>query len=468
MAIATLPLLLVLICLPAGAEDFPPLPARAETALKTIDADDIHAYISFMASNAMKGRNAGTPGNDRTADWIADFFEEMGLKGGGPEGSFFQEFEFRQSAARGEKARTRNVIAIWEGSDPVLRHEAVVIGAHFDHVGIQGQKSNPARLGRARKGDIVWNGADDNASGTAAVMELAQAFALARVPTRRSIVFICFSAEEHGLYGSGHYVKEPSFPLDKTSAMINLDMVSRNPGKPVMVMGLDTDEDGFLEESLDRIALRLDEFEYRSAGTGFGGSDHAPFIKKGIPAVFFFSGFHKDYHQISDEVDKICPDRVRSIAGAAFLLAFDVANRKERICFDSEFGDRGKKNGDRPRLGIDLGDRVQAGKLAGLGLDKNQGALYVAGVYGDSIAARAGLKSKDMILRLGNVNISRKEPTSSLRRAIRSVPIGTEVPILVLRGSEIITLNATWPEPQKKVRPLREEIEEMAEKEEKR
>jgi len=420
-----------------------PLDARVQAALETIDSDDIYTYIAYLASNSLKGRNAGTEGNDRAADWIGEFFADLGLCGGACGKSYFQPFEFSARGMRGEKVMTRNVIACWRGSDPLLRDEVVIIGAHFDHVGMHGQKSNPWRLGKPSRGDLVWNGADDNASGTSAVLEIAQAFALSRVPTRRSIVFICFSAEEHGLYGSRHYVENPSFPLDDTAAMLNLDMIGRNPTLPVLVFGLASDQDGFARDALQNLAHPwCDGVEFRSSGGGFGGSDHWPFLREGVPAFFFFTGFHRDYHMNSDEVEKIATEHVQKIACSIFLLAYEIANRENRLVFNTAWGH--KINSKRKTLGIDSSGKVPSSRLEGLGLPEDQGAFRVAGVYSDTVASRAGLRPGDLILRLGTVTILAKDPSDSLREAIKSAPCGTAIPLIILRGREIITLEAEW------------------------
>jgi len=377
---AKLLILCFILSAPAGiialSGDLQPLDPRTEAALETIDSFDAHTYVSYLASDALRGRNAGTKGNEMAAEWIAAFFEEMGLKGGGGGGSFRQPFEFPISGRKGEKARVCNVVAVWGGSDPVLKHEAVVIGAHFDHVGAHGQKINASRLGRATNEDMIWNGADDNASGTSAVLEIAQAFALARVPTKRTIVFACFNAEEHGLYGSDHYVRNPYIAIEKTSAMINLDMVGRNAGKPVTIFFLESDRDGFLKEAVDRAALRMGGFDYRNGGVILGGSDHYNFIKNSVPALMFFSGMHTDVHRPSDEVDKIDPERMRDIARVVFLVALDVANRPELLAFAGEEKVLPQAGMGRKILGIDVDD-VQPGRLARLGLPGNQGAVRV-------------------------------------------------------------------------------------------
>jgi hypothetical protein len=426
------------------SDELEPLEPRAAVALETIDADDALAYVSFLASDALRGRNAGTKGNETAAEWIAAFFEEMALEGGGGDGGFCQPFNFRAGGRKGTDTEICNVIAVWQGSDPVLKHEAVVIGAHFDHVGTYGQKVRASRIGRATKQDMIWNGADDNASGTAAIMEIAQAFALARVPVKRTIVFACFNAEEHGLYGSSHYVKNPYIPIEKTSAMINLDMVGRNPDKPVTVFCIDSDRDGFLKKAVERAAKRVDGPEFHPGGSGIGGSDHHFFYQNRVPSLFFFGGMHADLHRPSDEVDKITPERMRDIARVVFLVALDVANRPEQLAFADETRELTPSARGRKLLGIDVGD-VKPELLDLLGLPGDQGAVRVASIYRDTAAARSKLKRNDLIISLGENLISRAEPLESLKRAIREAPTGVDVPLVVVRGDETITLEVQWP-----------------------
>jgi peptidase M28-like protein len=201
-----------------------------------------------------------------------------------------------------EQPRAANVIGVLPGADSALAREAVVIGAHYDHLG--------------REGAAVYHGADDNASGTALVLGLARSFAAARPP--RTLVFILFAGEERGLLGSSHHVGKPSVvPVDRMAAMLNFDMVGRLAGRPVFVGGVDTGA-GFrpLVEAAGRdVGLDLD-----LRGGGGGASDHSRFHDAGVPVLFFHSGPHADYHQPSDTADKIrYPEMARIVDLAAEL-----------------------------------------------------------------------------------------------------------------------------------------------------
>ncbi|MBI1851273.1 MAG: M28 family peptidase [Planctomycetes bacterium] len=211
---------------------------------------------------------------------------------------------------------TANVVAILDGSDERLRDEYVVVGAHYDHVG------------KNAEGE-VWNGADDNASGTATILGLAAAFAAA--PPKRSILFIAFGAEEKGLLGSLQYLDDPLVPLAKTVAMLNLDMVGRNAPDHVTMIGARSSPE--LEEIAGRAAkdvgLTLDD----DGESFFDQSDHAGFYHRRIPVVFLTSMEHPDYHHATDTADKIDGDKMERIARLSYEVVREVADRAERPTF---------------------------------------------------------------------------------------------------------------------------------------
>jgi Zn-dependent M28 family amino/carboxypeptidase len=217
----------------------------------------------------------------------------------------------------------RNVIAVLPGSDPARSGEAVVIGAHYDHVGHGGRLSvSPERAGE------IHNGADDNASGTAAIIEMAHAAAGQQQRFPRTLIFIAFAGEERGLLGSAHYVKDPTISTAKTVAMLNLDMVGRSRGS-VDVSGLDVSPS--LEQDL-KAAMQsaAPDLRVRREGPGAGRSDDSSFIDRGIPAINFFTGFHDDYHRPGDDWEKIDTAGTRQVATLALELAARLAARPDR------------------------------------------------------------------------------------------------------------------------------------------
>ncbi|MDF1667782.1 MAG: M20/M25/M40 family metallo-hydrolase, partial [Planctomycetota bacterium] len=216
-----------------------------------------------------------------------------------------------------ETIMTRNVIGILPGSDPVLKNEYIVIGAHYDHVGVGGGKK-----------DRIHNGADDNASGTSALIEIAKAFGAHKTRQARSVIFIAFSGEEKGLYGSRHYSERPVYPLDKTVAMFNLDMVGRNTPKEVTLFGAEQ------SKMLKRVVTAQNKasinYKLDLPAKISGNSDHASFYAKNVPVIFFTTGLHKDYHQVTDHPEKIDAVKIRDVARLCFLTATKVANSKDK------------------------------------------------------------------------------------------------------------------------------------------
>ena len=223
-----------------------------------------------------------------------------------------------------------NVVGILEGSDPALRGEYVVFSAHMDHVGV----------GRPdERGDSIYNGADDDASGTVAVIEVAEAMASLATPPRRSMIFLLVSGEEKGLWGSEHFAENPPVPIERVVANFNTDMVGRNWPDTIVAIGREHSD---LGETLGRVNAAHPElgmtaiddlwpeerFYYRS--------DHYNFARKGVPVLFFFNGTHEDYHRPSDSPEKIDADKAARIARLVFYLGMDVGNRTERPRWDPE------------------------------------------------------------------------------------------------------------------------------------
>lgn len=217
---------------------------------------------------------------------------------------------------------TQNVIGYLEGSDPKLKNEVLIIGAHYDHVGYQ-KEHEPGK-------DYIYNGADDNASGTTAVLAIAQAFGrLSRKP-KRSILFMTYAGEEKGLFGSRSYVDKPLLPLEQTVAMLNLDMVGRNSVDSLWMVGQGRSPDLAQINSEEN-----KEIGFKLVGDDkvIGGSDHMSFYRKNIPFLFYFAGFHPDYHQLTDHSDLINTVKLSKVARLAFRTAWRIASddRKYRV-----------------------------------------------------------------------------------------------------------------------------------------
>lgn len=212
----------------------------------------------------------------------------------------------------------RNVVGMIEGRDKKLKKEYVVIGGHYDHVGFR----KNAKEGE----DAIFNGADDNASGTAGVMAVARAFASMKKKPSRSVLFILFAGEELGLYGSKYFCSNPMIPLDKTVVMLNLDMISRNGSDTIQISGMKQNPDlaKILLEESEKSGLK----NFPESEDLFSRSDHYNFFKKGISAVDISSGLHADYHKVSDDPDSVDPTKAASIAKMVFNTAWRLAGNK--------------------------------------------------------------------------------------------------------------------------------------------
>lgn len=246
-----------------------------------------------------------------------------------------------------EKLMTQNVAAIWEGSDPVLKKEYVAIGAHYDHVGV-----NPNAPGE----DKIWNGADDDGSGTVAVLSIAEALALSKVRPKRSILFVWHAGEEKGLWGSEYYTKFPTVDLSKVITALNIDMIGRSkkPGdtnprnkelsgeNEIYVIGskMMSTELGKITESVNNSYLKLNyNYKYddpNDPNRFFFRSDHFNYAQKGIPIVFWFDGEHEDYHGAGDHPDKIDYVKMEKVTRTIFLTLWELADLAKRPTVDKQ------------------------------------------------------------------------------------------------------------------------------------
>ena len=319
----------------------------------------------------------------------------------------------------------RNVVGVLKGSDPALAQETVIIGAHYDHLGRSGRFS----MAQNSTGQI-HHGADDNASGTAAVIEMAKAAASARSDFRRSLLFMTFAGEEHGLLGSSHYVNHPTLPLESTVAMVNLDMVGRSAGR-IMVDGLGNapsiEEDLKAAESTSSLSLKA-----LRGGPGAGASDDATFLLRKIPAINFFSGFHSDYHRPSDTWEKIDAAGGAAVGDLALALARQLANRVQRPPFVETVkqdphtsGSAGAVSGYGPYFGS-VPDFANEG----------QGVKF-AEVRSGSPAAKAGLRSGDVMTSFGGASI---KTLYDFTFALREKKPGDKVEVTVLREGKPLTV----------------------------
>lgn len=290
-----------------------------------ITEDLLRRHITVIAHDSMRGRATPSHGLDRTASYIAAQFARSGLQPLGNSGTFIQRYSI---PARTE-VRAPNVVAVLEGSDPVLKHQFVVFSAHMDHVGV----------GEPVAGDSIFNGADDNASGTAAVLALAEAFGRSTARPKRSLVFLTVSGEELGLWGSAHFAAHAPVPLDSIVAALNIDMIGRNWRDTIVAIGKEHSD---LGTTVDRVAAAHPELRMSPIDDPwpnerfFFRSDHYNFARRGVPVLFFFSGTHADYHGVDDEADKIDVEKEVRIVRLLYYFGLELANAPARPVWNPE------------------------------------------------------------------------------------------------------------------------------------
>ncbi len=439
-------------------------PALADTSagLAAISESSVQSSVGYLASDELQGRGSGAPGGALAGDWLADQLEALGVPPAGLEGTYFQPFE-----AAGQ--HLRNVLGALPGREP---GEAIVIGAHYDHLGLGHQDGSLEFLrGRGK----VHNGADDNASGTAAVLEVARAFMASGLQPRRRVIFAFFDGEERGLLGSNHYVKAPPVPGERVTLMINMDMVGRLRDR-VTIYGAPTGDrlGEWLARANEPVGLSLDVKKSLASN-----SDHWPFYQAGVPVLMPFTGLHPDYHRPSDDTERLNVAGIARIARLSFGVAAiaceadetpvyaqvpdgtgeamleqlqamlgdgdgvgealeelgeqlglgdgfgldKLGERLEELFSGGGRGDRGQRGG-RPRLGITLEQ------------DDARPGVGVRAVTGGSIADRAGLRAGDRIVRFDGQEVRDAE---ALRRLVADARGPVEVTIEREGGEATVT-----------------------------
>lgn len=405
-------------------------PLTAQTSAPALDAAARRAQtdVKVLAADELGGRLTGTAGADSAAAYVARRFAQIGLQPA--PGGWFQPFTISKDAPAVQHAglgdiNGKNVVGIVPGKDPVLRNETVIVGAHYDHLGLGGFGALDAPDSTGR----VHNGADDNASGTAALLAIA-----ARIqanPPARTVVFIAFSGEELGLLGSDWYVKHPLYPLSATEAMLNLDMVGRLTSDKLIVYGTGTaTEFPALLDSLNWYA----KFDLRPQPEGYGPSDQTSFYAAKVPVLHFFTDLHGDYHRSTDDWDKINAPGLIRVADFAAAMVTALGNRPGRLTFV-----------DVPPPAPKGGVAVTSGYGAYLGTVPDMasgeaGGVRISGVSKGSPAEVAGLQGGDLIVKIGDYDTPNLQEMTG---ALRAYKPGDKVVIVVQRNGEEKKLDVT-------------------------
>lgn len=387
-----------------------------------ISTADIAQHVAFLASEELKGREAGTAEEAKAANYIADLFRDFGLDPAGDDETYIQTFTINTAILNnphstdttGEKRLSKNVVGLLKGTGE--SDEVIILGAHYDHLGF-------GSFGSLYRGDTprIHNGADDNASGTAGLIELAQYFGEHRPYT--DILFLAFSGEEMGLLGSAHYVKQPTVDLEKTLAMINMDMIGRMEDEKLIIFGAGTTanwKDILWVANTDSLKINLVE-------DGTGASDHTSFYYKNIPVLHYFTDTHADYHRPSDDVEYINNEGIaKTIEHIARVIEYLDGVDKEQMAFIKAPGkQRQSMRLNGPTLGV----------LPDYGYDGR--GMKITGVNAEEPAANAGLKAGDVIIELGGLELN---DIYDYMGALNTLEKGEITTITILRKDEEMRL----------------------------
>ncbi len=384
----------------------------------------LRRHVSYLASDRLKGRGTATPEERKAARYIARQFRKAGLKPMGDNGTWYHTFSFKKSADPhgGELAdapvlQSQNVVGYLDNGAP----HTIIIGAHYDHLGLGYDRNS---LDAHPQGKI-HNGADDNASGTAGVIELAHYFAKNRLRERYNFLFICFSAEELGLVGSKKYTERPTVDLSTVHFMLNMDMIGRlNDERRLVVGGVGTAPDFVpIIEQLpkENLSIKLDS-------SGVGPSDHTSFYWKNIPVLFFFTGQHADYHKPTDDIEKINFTGQRDVLRFAVHL-IEALDARPKLSFQPTRSN----TEDTPRFRVTLGimpDYTFEGE-----------GVHIDGVSEGKPAARAGLQRGDCIIALGDTDVHN---VREYMQALSKFQKGDKTTVKFVRSGEVLVREVTF------------------------
>jgi hypothetical protein len=393
----------------AGADNVPTVPAPFTSA-------KFREHVAYLASDALEGRDVGSPGSAKAMEYLIRHCQEAGLKPFGNQGSWYQEFPYGEH----KRITAKNVLAIFPGQG-ALANEAIIVSAHHDHLGL-----DPALVKAGKDG--IFNGADDNASGCAALLLLAQALGAERprLPqSYRTVIFASFDAEERGLLGSRHYVTHPLWPLNKTTGNINFDMVGRlNGGR---VLAADSESSPFFTERITVLAAQCG-LRVETRFHGAGRADNASFLDQAIPAVHFSSGLHADYHQVSDELGKIDSEGGARISWLAYRLLREMMDNPARLRFRQPSPDFDVQGILRLvfRLGLVPEQNAQSGRYP-----------VIRYVLPNSLAAKQGFQGGDEIT---SVNGQKFESLIDAAILFAKIRLDRDVHLSVLRKGKTVEL----------------------------
>ncbi len=356
-----------------------PLVAFSQASIWTIQKD-----VAFLSSDLTQGRMTGTDGERLSSRYIAERYSQIGLTPKGEEG-YYQTFSFKapsnphDTQGEGEEKTCTNVVGFLDNG----AKQTIIIGAHYDHLGVGGSGSGSL----STETDEIHNGADDNASGVAAMLYIAEQLKGSKLKGN-NYLFIGFSGEELGLFGSKHYADHPTIDLATANYMINMDMVGRLDSV-LVINGVGTSPS--LKPAIENVKTK--GYSITTTDSGVGPSDHTSFYRKDVPAIHFFTGQHKDYHKPTDDADLVNMEGIQQV-GDFILDMIKVLNKEDKLAFaKTKDTDSRKAASFKVTLGV-MPDYTYQGD-----------GMRIDGVLDDRPAFNAGMEDGDIILQIGETPV---------------------------------------------------------------
>jgi hypothetical protein len=384
------------------------------------EVKQIEKHIKTLADDKLEGRGTGSAGEKAASAYIVENFKKLKLQPKGDNNSFLQQFPFRKGAhGEGDAGIAYNVVGFLDNNAT----NTIVIGAHYDHLGMDGQGSSLD----ANPQNKIHNGADDNASGVAGVIELARYFTSNKKKENNNYLFLCFSGEELGLLGSKYFADHAPVATTSITYMINMDMIGRldRQTKSVMVHGTGTSP--VWEPALK--ALENENLKIKTDSSGTGPSDHTSFYLKDIPVLHFFTGSHGDYHKPSDDWDKINLEGQVEVLKAIAKLSMNLDSAPKLAFLKTKTKSMAGRSSFKVTMGI---MPSYASDVEGLKVD---------GVSDGKPAAKGGIQTGDIIIQMGEYQI---KDIQNYMDALGKFEKGQTIPIKVKRGNETVQVNVTF------------------------
>lgn len=384
-----------------------------------IEEKNIQKHIQYLADDKLQGRQTGSEGERMAMDYIQKEFKKLKLTPMGDGSSFEQAFTFKGGThGTGAEGTAHNVVAFLDNK----ADKTIIIGAHFDHLGLG---ENGSSLDANPQGKI-HNGADDNASGVAGVLELARYFKDNKVKENSNFLFICFSGEELGLFGSKYFTEKPTLELSNVNYMINMDMIGRlNPTtKSLSVSGSGTSPvwETLFKNIPTTLAVKTDS-------AGIGPSDHTSFYLKNIPVLHFFTGSHSDYHKPSDDWDKINYEGEKEVLELV-IAVINKLDDQPKLAF---LATKNKSMSSSRSFKVTMGVMPS--------YTSDAAGLLVDGVTDGRPAQKAGILTGDIIIQIGDFTI---KDMQTYMEALGKFEKGQQVPVKILRNKEEKIVQVTF------------------------